>query len=88
MPGRRMTQPRFANARNVLNALARARLRHANWLIAAEGTFGKDYLMRLEPADFLASRVFGAWSISNRVPRQNAESHMPDMVKRSIQSWT
>jgi len=55
---RRMTQPRFANARSVRNALERARLRHANRLIAAEGTFGKDDLMRLEPADFLASRVF------------------------------
>ena len=60
MPGRRMTQPRFANARSVHNALERVPLRHANRLIAAEGTFGKGDLMRLEPADFLASRVFGA----------------------------
>jgi len=56
---RRMTQPRFANARSVRNALERARLRHANRLIAAGGALGKDDLMRLEPADFLASRVFG-----------------------------
>ena len=55
---RRMTQPRFANARSVRNALERARLRHANRLIAASGTPAKDDLMRLEPADFLASRVF------------------------------
>jgi len=55
---RRMTQPRFANGRSVRNALERARLRHANRLIAADGTLGKDDLMRLEPADFLASRVF------------------------------
>jgi len=55
---RRMTQPRFANARSVRNALERARLRHANRLIAANGTPAKDDLMRLEPADFLASRVF------------------------------
>jgi probable Rubsico expression protein CbbX len=56
---RRMTQPRFANARSVRNALERARLRHANRLIAADGALAKDDLMRLEPADFLASRVFG-----------------------------
>src|SRR6202140_2026456 len=55
---RRMTQPRFANARRGRNALARARPRHANRLIAASGTSAKDDLMRLEPADFLASRVF------------------------------
>ncbi len=35
---RRMTQPRFPNARSVRNALERARLRHANRLIAANGT--------------------------------------------------
>jgi probable Rubsico expression protein CbbX len=55
---RRMTQPRFANARSVRNALERARLRHASRLVAAAGSLGKDDLMRLEPADFLASRVF------------------------------
>ncbi len=57
---RRMTQPRFANARSVRNALERARLRHANRLAAGAGPLGKDDLIRLEPADFLASRVFGA----------------------------
>ena len=70
---RRMEQPRFANARSVRNALERARLRHANRLVAAAiappgpaaqhdhpaGTFTRDDLMRLEPVDFLASRVFG-----------------------------
>jgi len=55
---RRMAQPRFANARSVRNALERARLRHANRLVADDGALGKDDLMRLEPADFLASRVF------------------------------
>jgi probable Rubsico expression protein CbbX len=55
---RRMTQPRFANARSVRNALERARLRHANRLAAGAGPLGKDDLVRLEPADFLASRVF------------------------------
>jgi probable Rubsico expression protein CbbX len=56
---RRMTQPRFANARSVRNALERARLRHANRLVASRGPLGKDDLVRLEPADFLTSRVFG-----------------------------
>jgi probable Rubsico expression protein CbbX len=56
--GRRMTQPRFANARSVRNALERARLRQANRLVAAAGPLTREDLMRLEPADFLASRVF------------------------------
>jgi probable Rubsico expression protein CbbX len=55
---RRMSQPRFANARSVRNALERARLRQANRLVAAAGPLTRDGLMRLEPADFLASRVF------------------------------
>jgi probable Rubsico expression protein CbbX len=54
---RRMTQPRFANARSVRNALDRARLRQANRLMAA-GPVTRDDLMRLDPEDFLASRVF------------------------------
>ena len=56
---RRMTQPRFANARSVRNALERARLRHANRLAAGAGPLGKDDLIRLEPADITVSRVFG-----------------------------
>ncbi len=56
---RRRQAPRFANARSVRNALERARLRHANRLLSASGCrWGRDDLMRLEPADFLASRVF------------------------------
>ncbi|MGD0605435.1 MAG: CbbX protein [Streptosporangiaceae bacterium] len=59
---RRMTQPRFANARSVRNALERARLRHASRLLGAGGSLvsSRDDLMRLEPADFLASRVFSS----------------------------
>ncbi|HEX6524339.1 MAG TPA: AAA family ATPase, partial [Streptosporangiaceae bacterium] len=56
---RRKAQPRFANARSVRNALERARLRHASRLAEGTGLVGKDDLIRLEPADFLASRVFG-----------------------------
>jgi hypothetical protein len=55
---RRMTQPRFANARSVRNALERARLRQASRLVATQAALTKDDLMRIEPADFLASRVF------------------------------
>jgi probable Rubsico expression protein CbbX len=58
--GRRMAQPRFANARSVRNALERARLRQASRLMAAAGSVTRDDLMRLDPADFLASRVFAA----------------------------
>jgi|SRR5579863_7814866 len=56
---RRSRQPRFANARSVRNAVERARLRHASRLFCQPATrVAKDDLMRLEPADFLASRVF------------------------------
>jgi probable Rubsico expression protein CbbX len=56
---RRMQQPRFANARSVRNELERARLRHAHRL-AGEPLLARtrDDLMRIEPADILASAVF------------------------------
>ena len=57
--GRRLSQPRFSNARSVRNALERARLRHAGRILSGEATaVTKDDLMRLEPEDFLLSRVF------------------------------
>jgi probable Rubsico expression protein CbbX len=56
---RRRAQPRFSNARSVRNALERVRLRHAGRVLAGEPTaVTKDDLMRLEPEDFLLSRVF------------------------------
>ena len=56
---RRSGQPRFANARSVRNAVERARLRHANRLVGqSSAPVTKDDLMRFEPGDFLASRVF------------------------------
>jgi hypothetical protein len=55
---RRREQPRFANARSVRNALERARLRHANRLLAHGGEVGRDELVLLRPEDFLSSRVF------------------------------
>ena len=49
---RRMTQPRFANARSVRNALEEARLRHA-YRLSAEPLrpWSKDDLMRIEAPD-------------------------------------
>jgi probable Rubsico expression protein CbbX len=55
----RKTQPHFANARSVRNALDRARLRQANRLVHDHpGTVTPDELMTIEAADILASRVF------------------------------
>ncbi len=59
--GLRMTQPRFAHARSVRNAIERARLRHANRLYeAAKGgeELTVEQLMTIEADDILASRVF------------------------------
>ena len=58
---RRMRQPRFAHARSVRNALERARLRHANrvYEAARDGhTPTLEELVRIEPQDIRASRVF------------------------------
>ena len=54
---KRMTLPRFANARSVRNALERCRLRQADRLVAAGGTVGRDDLMRIEAADVRKSRL-------------------------------
>jgi len=48
---KRMSMPRFANARSVRNALERCRLRQAGRLVAAGGTVGRDDLVRIEAAD-------------------------------------
>jgi probable Rubsico expression protein CbbX len=57
--GLRMTQPRFANARSIRNAIDRMRLRQARRLVAAGGTIGRDSLIEIGEADVRASRVFG-----------------------------
>jgi probable Rubsico expression protein CbbX len=63
----RMQQPRFANARSVRNELERARLRHAHRLAAdPELSRSKDDLMRIEPADILASPVFSMPAIGEQ----------------------
>jgi probable Rubsico expression protein CbbX len=55
----RMTQPRFANARSIRNAIDRMRLRQARRLVAAGGTIGRDALIQISESDVRASRVFG-----------------------------
>ncbi len=55
---RRRAQPHFANARSVRNAIERARLRQATRLVESGGTFGREELRLIVPADLLASRVF------------------------------
>lgn len=57
---RRRTQPHFANARSVRNALDRARLRHANRLFTSPGPLTRRDLMEIAEADIRASRVFQA----------------------------
>jgi probable Rubsico expression protein CbbX len=57
----RMRQPRFAHARSVRNGLERARLRHANRVYEAARAGHPPTLtelVRIEPADIRASRVF------------------------------
>lgn len=55
----RRTQPRFANARSMRNALDRARLRQANRLLTSgSGMIGREALSTLEAEDFRKSRVF------------------------------
>lgn len=55
----RRTQPHFANARSLRNALDRARLRQANRVFsAAQGPVGIDELSTIRAEDLLASRVF------------------------------
>jgi hypothetical protein len=58
---RRRTQPHFANARSIRNALDRARLRQANRLLdSTTGPVGVDELSRIAPEDIRASRVFAS----------------------------
>jgi probable Rubsico expression protein CbbX len=65
----RMEQPRFANARSVRNELERSRLRHAHRLAAdPEASRSKDDLMRIEPADIMASPLFAASALTASDP--------------------
>jgi len=59
--GLRRSQPRFANARSIRNALDRARLRHANRLFERrEAALSRNALVTIEADDIRASRVFDA----------------------------
>jgi len=55
---RRLTQPHFANARSIRNALDRARLRQASRLCERGGAVSREQLMIIEEVDLRASRVF------------------------------
>ncbi|MEI7784846.1 MAG: CbbX protein, partial [Betaproteobacteria bacterium] len=58
---RRRTQPHFANARSVRNALDRARLRQASRLYAErDRVLTREDLSTLSPEDLRASRVFSS----------------------------
>ena len=57
---RRITQPHFANARSVRNALDRMRLRQATRLFSQpDRVLSREDLTTIEPEDIRASRVFG-----------------------------
>jgi len=63
---RRRTQPHFANARSIRNAIDRARLRHAARLVDAGGTVDRDALRVILPDDLMTSRIFDAERTPNR----------------------
>ncbi|KQU91027.1 rubsico expression protein CbbX [Variovorax sp. Root318D1] len=54
----RRSQPHFANARSIRNALDRIRLRHATRLFGSEEALTREQLCTLQAQDILASRVF------------------------------
>ena len=62
----RRSQPHFANARSIRNALDRARLRHANRHFSAPTEVTVEELMTLDAPDIRASRVFSGGLDSER----------------------
>jgi probable Rubsico expression protein CbbX len=56
--GRRMTRPRFANARSIRNAIDRARLRQAARLFDRRGALSREDLVTIHADDILRSSVF------------------------------
>ena len=60
---RRMTQPRFANARSIRNAIDRARLRQAGRLFELDGGLTREQLTTIEADDILRSSVFEDHSV-------------------------
>lgn len=66
----RRTQPHFANARSIRNALDRARLRQANRLFQeAKGALDAAALSRIDASDITASRVFQGGLMAERAAR-------------------
>jgi probable Rubsico expression protein CbbX len=66
----RRSQPHFANARSIRNALDRIRLRHATRLFGSEQALTREQLCTLEAQDILASRVFNP--SANPTPAEGA----------------
>jgi Cdc6-like AAA superfamily ATPase len=63
----RVSQPHFANARSIRNALDRARLRQANRLFEHAGSsVHAEQLMLIAEADIRASRVFARNTAADR----------------------
>ena len=54
----RRTQPHFANARSIRNALDRMRLRLASRVFSTDAAVSRDDLMTIHEADVRASRVY------------------------------
>ena len=75
--GRRMRQPRFANARSVRNALERARLRQATRIVSSRGQLSKADLMRIEAEDILQSRVFNDTDEEESASTKKADEAAP-----------
>jgi probable Rubsico expression protein CbbX len=67
--GKRRSQPHFANARSIRNALDRARLRQARRLLEQGGNVDKAALQTIEAEDLLQSRVLAG---VRAVPEQKA----------------
>ena len=65
------SQPHFANARSVRNALDRIKLRQANRLVRQGGMISREELMRIDASDMRQSRVF-----QGRVERKGELSMM------------
>jgi probable Rubsico expression protein CbbX len=74
--GRRLRQPRFANARSIRNAIDRARLRQAKRLFeGAAGRATADELQTLSAADIRASSVFRAPAPAESPPGKSHAHH-------------
>jgi len=64
--GLRRTQPHFANARSIRNALDRIRLRHATRVFQSGTAPTREALTTMRAEDILASRVFAAQDSASR----------------------